>query len=312
MNNGNPYGGWKDVLQRDREYPVQGKLGYFIDGAFRIVVAGDMARYYVRFDGGYGTFLHKGRVNPPADLTTPEAQNIKVEIGWDAQGDFCILGLNSAESHAYFVIFGYGLIVPAHSHVITDMSWIGAHGFTAGNVLIADGTQFNSDPLANYAILHSMISAAEGLIRKTGAGTYVAHKTNLGAISAPTVSADNTAGYGVLSIWTTATAAWLCLSAATGAAVWLPLVNGVQSVVAGSGIAVDLTDPANPVVAVDMDSLAEVTAPDPTDTFLMISTPAGLRKISLLNLHLTGTFHFLTDDDAVFLTDSGGIVLMGA
>lgn len=54
-------------------------------------------------------------------------------------------------------------------------------------------------------------------------------KDNFDASSAPLASNDNTQGYGAGSLWAWAnTGAWICLSAATGAAVWQP-VGSVSS-----------------------------------------------------------------------------------
>jgi hypothetical protein len=64
-------------------------------------------------------------------------------------------------------------------------------------------------------------------------------RNNFGAAVDPTTGADNTADYAPGSLWTNTTAspqrAWLCLSAATGAAVWLQISVGALIGTAGSG-----------------------------------------------------------------------------
>lgn len=87
--------------------------------------------------------------------------------------------------------------------------------------VIFDGTVWAVTLVAN-AIVDADFAAAEGFMRKTGAGAYVAHKSNLTAIVAPAVTDDSAAGYSVGSIWldTVAVIAYTCISAAVGAAVW--------------------------------------------------------------------------------------------
>lgn len=72
------------------------------------------------------------------------------------------------------------------------------------------------------AVMDSDISAGEGFLRKTGAGSYEAIKTNLGASTAPTATDDSGSGYAVGSRWidTTANKEYVCLDATSTAAVW--------------------------------------------------------------------------------------------
>lgn len=83
--------------------------------------------------------------------------------------------------------------------------------------------------------------SANGLMTRTGAGTYSSFKYNYSASAAPGVNDDNTAGYAVGSAWidTTADKSYTCVDATTGAAVWKEQggSGGVTSVTATSPIA---------------------------------------------------------------------------
>ena len=69
---------------------------------------------------------------------------------------------------------------------------------------------------------HADIAPVEGFVRKTGAGAYTAHKSNMAAAVNPAVTDDSAAGYSIGSEWfnTTADTHWVCLDAAVGAAAW--------------------------------------------------------------------------------------------
>ena len=75
------------------------------------------------------------------------------------------------------------------------------------------------------AVMDSDIAPGEGFIRKTGAGTYTAHKSSLAAAAAPGVNDDTAAGYSVGSVWidTTNDNTYICVDSTNGAAVWLHL-----------------------------------------------------------------------------------------
>lgn len=83
---------------------------------------------------------------------------------------------------------------------------------------ITDATNVN----AAGAVVHGDISEAEGILRKTGAETYVAIKTNLAATTDPGATDDSAAGYAVGSRWTNVTLdkEFVCLDATATAAVW--------------------------------------------------------------------------------------------
>ena len=68
------------------EKPIKGTLGYTIDGVYRVTVAENPAKYYVRFadGGGFAQVYHRGRVSPVPDLP--------VEVGLRQRGQLVILG----------------------------------------------------------------------------------------------------------------------------------------------------------------------------------------------------------------------------
>jgi len=91
----------------------------------------------------------------------------------------------------------------------------------------ADVTDATSVAAAG-AVMDSDITAGEGFLRMTGAGTYVAIKSNLAAAVAPAAATDDvTLGYGIGSIWidTTADKAYVCLDATDTAAVWTEITQ---------------------------------------------------------------------------------------
>ena len=102
------------------------------------------------------------------------------------------------------------------------------------------------------AVMDSDISPGEGILRKTGAGAYTAHKSNLDAAVAPAVGDDGVAGYSVGSVWidTTADNAYVCVDSSTGAAVWLLYMTAAQvSKLAAIEAAADVTDATNVAAA---------------------------------------------------------------
>lgn len=75
------------------------------------------------------------------------------------------------------------------------------------------------------AFMNSDISPVEGILRKTGTGTYTAIKSNLSATTDPVVGSDSTTGYGIGSKWIniTADSVWEAVDVSVGAAVWKEL-----------------------------------------------------------------------------------------
>lgn len=94
---------------------------------------------------------------------------------------------------------------------------------------VADGADVTdaTSVAAAGAVMDSDITAAEGFLRKTGAGTYVAIKSNLAAAVAPTANEDSGDGYGIGSIWidTTADKAYVLLDATVASAVWTEITQ---------------------------------------------------------------------------------------
>jgi hypothetical protein len=78
------------------------------------------------------------------------------------------------------------------------------------------------------AVMDSDFSAADGWMRKTGAGAYEAIKSNMSAGAAPVAGTDDiTLGYVVGSFWfdTTNDKMYVCLDNTDGAAVWIETTN---------------------------------------------------------------------------------------
>lgn len=71
------------------------------------------------------------------------------------------------------------------------------------------------------AVMDSDFSAAEGFMRKTGAGAYTTIKSNLGVSTDPTTNDDSTAGYSDGSLWVNSmnNRTWVC-SSASNPATW--------------------------------------------------------------------------------------------
>jgi len=78
------------------------------------------------------------------------------------------------------------------------------------------------------AIVDSDFAPGEGFMRKTGAGAYIAHKSNLASAADPGVNDDAVAGYSVGSVWinTTLDKVFMCADSTGGAAVWQDLSTG--------------------------------------------------------------------------------------
>jgi hypothetical protein len=166
--------------------------------------------------------------------------------------------------------------------------------------------------------MDSDISEAEGMLRKTGAGTYAAIKTNLNAVTAPGVNDDSSAGYGLFSVWLDVTGdkIYFCLDASVGAAVWQEVGSGggggglTASVQTGvytitgsedvgvdsSGGSFDVTLKASPNtgdVAIIRD-VAQSCTEYPVGILRNGSTINGLAEDASLNIN-SGVFWFIYD-----------------
>jgi hypothetical protein len=118
-----------------------------------------------------------------------------------------------------------------HKHDIT----------TAAAVALTDATnaEGTATSLARSDHTHAHGNRAGGtlhaLVSSTGHGFMP--QSNLAASANPTVSNDGTQGYVVGSVWinTTNQTEWVCISAATGAAVWKELTNSASILTTKSG-----------------------------------------------------------------------------
>jgi hypothetical protein len=102
------------------------------------------------------------------------------------------------------------------------------------------------------AVMDGDFTPAEGYLRKTGTGTYTAHKSNLSAAVPPAITDDSVAGYSVGSIWidTTGDMVYQCVDSSTGAAVWQQMMTAAQSSkLGGIEAGADVTDATNVAAA---------------------------------------------------------------
>jgi hypothetical protein len=140
------------------------------------------------------------------------------------------------------VVTPYGIITAANMQAalqeISDYLTAGggAVEFTAAEKTklsnieeLADVTDASNVEAAG-AVMDSDFSEV-GIMRRTGAGSYVILKDNLGASLAPTINDDASEGYSVFSIWvdTTANNAYICLDNTNSAAVWKSMTSGAGS-----------------------------------------------------------------------------------
>jgi len=164
----------------------------------------------------------------------------------------------------------------------------------SGIEALADVTDATNVAAAG-AVMDSDITPVEGIIRKTGAGAYTAHKSNLASAVAPTVNDDDAAGYSVGSLWcdTTADIVYVCIDASTGAAIWHQMVTAAErSKLSGIEALADVTDATNVAAAgAVMDS--DIA---PTEGILR-KTGAGAYTAHKSNL-AAAVAPIVTDDDA--------------
>lgn len=134
------------------------------------------------------------------------------------------------------------------------------------------------------AVMDSDISEVEGFMRKTGAGTYEAIKSNMSAAVSPTANDDSSSGYTIGSPWldTTADKGYVCLDASVGAAVWKETTG------AGSGLA-NIVEDTTPQLGGDLDLNGH--------EILLDTTP--------------GTDHTASGTKSVFTNGNAGAVAFG-
>ena len=119
-----------------------------------------------------------------------------------------------------------------------------------------------ADDLPVEAVVDSDIAPDEGFLRKTGAGTYTALKSNLDSNADPGVNDDADAGYSVGSVWINITLdkVWQCVDSTNDAAVWKDLGGSAHAeVTLGEG-----SDPALELDGQEL-TLADVLTPDEHD-----------------------------------------------
>lgn len=141
-----PYFHWRRALQRAKKLPRSGILGTFLDGSLQVKVTGRPAYFYVSFeDNSYRKLLHRGRVNP--------ISGVAVRLGYDIDGVYCILGLETEQDDSYQSIYGGNVLIPEHTNSITELQEVDIVTYNPGDILIADGTYYNSEPLGDHALL---------------------------------------------------------------------------------------------------------------------------------------------------------------
>ena len=220
-----------------------------------------------------------------------------------------------------------GTTIQAHSAVLdaTTASFVTADETKLDAIeALADVTDATNVAAAG-AFMNADVSA-NGMVERTGAGTYTTIKNNATTV-APGVSDDNTAGYAVRSIWidTTADLAYIAVDVSTGAAVWknIDAPSGTGDLVAAnnlSDIASALTATQNLGVEVGVDvqaynaaltgTTATFTSADNTkldgisagaevnDVTTLLDADIGV-TVQAYNAALTGTTAtFLTADEA--------------
>ncbi|MEO8397041.1 MAG: hypothetical protein ABI700_28860 [Chloroflexota bacterium] len=130
----------------ERDKPSKGTLGYTVDGVYRVTVAENPSKYYVRFaEGNFAQVFHRGRVAPVPDLP--------VEVGTDSAGNAVILGGDpdragmfdgahevGPHSHAR----GSGLEFPVDLRLLTPVKAAPLGGLTVG---VAQGAYLHGGSL---------------------------------------------------------------------------------------------------------------------------------------------------------------------
>ena len=157
-----------------------------------------------------------GHTHLEADIT--DLGNYTTVGHTHVEADITDLGSYASASHTHLEaditdLGNYTTV--GHTHVEADITDLGNYSTVGHTHLKADVTDL-------AAIEDSDFSAAEGFMRKTGAGAYEAIKSNLSAVVAPTVNDDTGAGYAIGSRWIDVTAdkEYVCLDVTAAAAVW--------------------------------------------------------------------------------------------
>ena len=129
------------------------------------------------------------------------------------------------------------------------------------------------------AVMDSDISAAEGFMRKTGAGTYVAIKSNLAATVDPTANEDSGDGYAVGSIWinTTGDKSFVCVDATVAAAVWKETSAG-----AGGGIG-SVVEDTTPQLGGMLDVNGQSIGDGALELLMFIEVASAVNEVTIKN-----------------------------
>ena len=138
--------------------------------------------------------------------------------------------------------------------------------------VVYDGTNFQmQSQTAQTPVLDGDFGATEGFLRKTAAGAYTAHKSNLAAGAVPTVNDDSGDGYSIGSEWIYGSRIWIAAAVTVGAANWreispkLPYIHVTTRVYAPPGellagsTLIDLLKAA-PMYIPDLHTYTQITA----------------------------------------------------
>jgi len=164
-------------------------------------------------------------------------------------------------------------------------------------------------------------AAVGGHLVSDGSGDLGVTRDNLAATADPTVSNDNTQGYGIGSLWvrTSTHRIYVCVDAATGAAVWKVLDFGERTIWQDCRSVFDATAPykskanATPEVALKMQfpGTNDVGTPTLVETMVQAGNTNVTGVVSLVDVTTpaspstiaTGTFSFgalAADQDYIF------------
>ena len=155
------------------------------------------------------------------------------------------------------------------------------------------------------AMMDSDITELEGLIRKTGEGSYVGLKTNFAATSPPSATDDASAGYGIGSPWADITNDdfYNCVDNTVGAAVWVQTGNGSGAITSVSGSApITSTGGANPSIGITPATTADpgsMSAADKQKLDSLVGNPSLVYVYGFSGNLSTGTVTDIIHDSEV-------------
>lgn len=156
----------------------------------------------------------------------------------------------------------------------------------AGSVGDSQVGTLSSSKISGDALTDNDFTAAEGFMRKTGAGAYTLHKSNLAAAVDPTSTDDNTLGYSIGSIWLNTTTANHCIATnvTTGAAVWFcAAISGTTNEINVTGQTISISNTPNFTAKVFQGGtplVFEGTTVDANEVLLVITDPTADRTIT--------------------------------